>query len=208
MSLDIPTKHAKWNPEFMASTKPTILPALDRVAVPWKNGNGTTTQVAISPATATIDNFDWRVSIATISGDAPFSRFDGVSRWIMPLDPEGFTMRVEGETTRLADREAFAFPGGSTVHAIKVRPGALDLSLMVRNTRAKGSLLALVIQDNTAIAAGPNESVVIVVLEGTPSVDEKKLEILDAIELPSGTDVVLTGDAVVAIARITSSAPQ
>ncbi|HEX4442384.1 MAG TPA: HutD family protein [Galbitalea sp.] len=192
----------------MASTKPTILPALDRVVVPWKNGNGTTQQVAISPATATIDNFDWRVSVATISGDSPFSQFEGVSRWIMPLDPEGFTMRVEGETTRLADREAFAFNGGSTVRAIKVRPGALDLSLMVRNSIARGSLLALVVQDETAIAAGPNESVVIVVLEGSPSVDETVLEILDAIELPSGSDVVLAGDAVVAIARITSSGSQ
>ena len=117
-------------------------------------------------------------------------------------------MRVEGETTRLADREAFAFNGGSTVHAIKVRPGALDLSLMVRNETAKGSLLALVIQDDTAIAAGPNESVVIVVLEGSPSVDQTTLDILDAIELPSGSDVVLTGDAVVAIARISNSGSQ
>ena len=175
----------------------------DRTVQLWPNGAGSTTQVAISPTTATTADFDWRVSIATIDSESPFSRFDGVDRWLMPLSLDGMTLRVEGETTRLAGREAFAFSGESTISTIRVRESSLDLNLMVRRHFARGSLLALVVHGDTEVAASDDEAVVIVVLEGMPSVDGAKLELLDAAELPPGTSIVVSGEAVLAVARVT-----
>lgn len=181
----------------------TILPNRERALTPWPNGNGSSMQVAISPSDAAIETFDWRVSIAIIDSESPFSQLAGVSRWLMPLSPNGMTLRVEGERTRLASREAFAFNGESTVRAIEVRESSLDLNLMVRRGKGDGSLLALVADGDTAIAAGDDEAVVVVILEGNPLVQNESLEPLDAIKLDPGCDVVLHGDAILAIARIT-----
>jgi uncharacterized protein len=54
-----------------------ILRAADRKAVPWKNGGGTTTEVAVYPAGAGFDDFGWRVSIADVRQGGPFSLFPG-----------------------------------------------------------------------------------------------------------------------------------
>jgi environmental stress-induced protein Ves len=59
------------------------LRAADRTPRPWKNGGGQTTDVAVFPDGAGLDDFDWRVSIARVDGDGPFSIFPGVDR---PLD--------------------------------------------------------------------------------------------------------------------------
>ena len=40
--------------------------------VPWKNGGGSTREIACGPAGAGMDGFDWRASIATIAAPGPF----------------------------------------------------------------------------------------------------------------------------------------
>jgi len=58
--------------------------------MPWKNGGGTTVELhreGDGPA-----GFGWRVSIATVPGDGPFSRFDGYDRHIMAIEGDGFTL--------------------------------------------------------------------------------------------------------------------
>lgn len=186
-----------------STTTPHIHFATERVPAPWRNGGGSTSQVAIHPASAGTEDFDWRISIATVDRDSQFSLFPGVNRWLMPLSPDGMMLRVEGETTRLAGRVAFAFGGEASVRSVNVAHTALDLNLMVRLGFGRGSLLALIIHGDTVIAAADNEYVVIVVIEGAPSVDGITLHELDAIELEPGTDLVLAEDAVIAVARIT-----
>ena len=40
--------------------------------IPWKNGKGQTTELAISE-NGSIDDFDWRLSIASVVEDGAFS---------------------------------------------------------------------------------------------------------------------------------------
>ena len=47
---------------------------------PWKNGGGSTTEIAVAPPGAGFDSFDWRISLATISHSGPFSTFAGIDR--------------------------------------------------------------------------------------------------------------------------------
>jgi uncharacterized protein len=49
--------------------------------MPWKNGQGTTTEIAVSPKDAGLEgkSFDWRVSIATVEKDCEFSRFPAMT---------------------------------------------------------------------------------------------------------------------------------
>ncbi len=54
-------------------------------ATPWKNGGGVTREIVCQPPGAGLAAFDWRVSIATIASDGPFSLFAGIDRVITLL---------------------------------------------------------------------------------------------------------------------------
>ncbi len=49
-----------------------ILRASDHRVMPWKNGGGSTTEIAVFPIDSGLDAFDWRVSMATVAADGPF----------------------------------------------------------------------------------------------------------------------------------------
>jgi environmental stress-induced protein Ves len=56
------------------------LPACRRL--PWKNGGGSTTEIAIAPPDAGFDDFDWRISLATIAKTARSRAFPAsTARW-------------------------------------------------------------------------------------------------------------------------------
>ncbi|WP_305230098.1 HutD/Ves family protein, partial [Klebsiella pneumoniae] len=65
-------------------------------ASPWKNGGGSTREIACWPPGAGMEAFGWRISVATIDQPGPFSAFAGVDRQIMLLDGDGVHLRGEG----------------------------------------------------------------------------------------------------------------
>src|SRR5690606_15272177 len=73
-----------------------LIPFAGLSALPWKNGGGSTTTIAVGPPEAGFDDFDWRVSLATISEDGPFSRFPGVDRTLALVDGHGMTLDIDG----------------------------------------------------------------------------------------------------------------
>ena len=65
--------------------------------MPWKNGGGTTTELTIEPAGASLDDpFTWRLSMADVAVSGPFSRFAGYDRTLLLLDGEGMRLDIEG----------------------------------------------------------------------------------------------------------------
>jgi environmental stress-induced protein Ves len=78
------------------------LSAAERVAVPWKNGGGVTREIAVSPEGAGMDDFEWRVSLADVGADGPFSAFPGVDRILTVVEGAGMDLAVGGER-RLVD---------------------------------------------------------------------------------------------------------
>jgi uncharacterized protein len=105
--------------------------------VPWKNGGGSTTQIAIGPPEAGFDDFDWRISLATIASDGPFSQFPGVDRTLVLLEGHGATLDVDGEDRILLceDEPVLAFDGEAAVHATLNRGPTTDFNVMTRRER-------------------------------------------------------------------------
>ncbi|MFT4180055.1 MAG: HutD family protein [Thermomonas sp.] len=65
----------------------------------WKNGAGWTSEILRVPD---VDDWDWRLSIAEIEADAPFSAFPGVERELVLLSGNGMRLCFEdGETQEL-----------------------------------------------------------------------------------------------------------
>jgi environmental stress-induced protein Ves len=71
-----------------------ILRSTDFRTMPWKNGGGETTEIVVSPPGASMDDFDWRVSMARVVSDGPFSIFPGIDRSLTLLEGTGMTLDV------------------------------------------------------------------------------------------------------------------
>ncbi|MFT0735089.1 HutD family protein [Ralstonia wenshanensis] len=110
-----------------------LIPADAMRRMPWKNGGGVTTEIAIAPAGATLDNFDWRVSTAQVDAAGPFSRFAGIDRSLAVIAGGRMRMhRADAEAVMLAPGEApVRFPGEADVHATLDAPLS-DFNVMTR----------------------------------------------------------------------------
>ena len=110
-----------------------LLPAADRVATPWKNGGGVTREIAAFPPGAGMDGFGWRVSLADVAADGPFSTFPGVDRVLTVIEGAGLVLDVEDEVVTLdAASPPLAFAGEAKVTARLTGGPIGDLNLMVR----------------------------------------------------------------------------
>ena len=102
--------------------------------MPWKNGGGETVEIAISPEGATLDAFDWRVSMARVASAGPFSRFPGIDRTVAVLAGAGVRLTVAGGCSVTLDPDAppFAFSGDDPAGAELVDGPIDDLNAMTR----------------------------------------------------------------------------
>lgn len=117
---------------------------LDAPAQPWKNGGGTTQELGRWPAEG---DWRWRISVARIEQDGPFSPYPGVQRWFAVLDGAGVLLRVErpGEQGTKAGYELrrlttqsppVRFAGSAKVDCTLLAGATRDLNLMVREPGA------------------------------------------------------------------------
>lgn len=121
----------------------THLTPADHRRVPWKNGGGVTTELAVEP---TADGrFVWRVSIADVVEPGPFSAFPGYDRLIAVVEGDGMRLSVDGappvERRRL--EPAFAFPGEAPVWCEPTAGPIRDVNLMLDRASATGALSLL-----------------------------------------------------------------
>jgi hypothetical protein len=115
----------------------TVLRASSYRRTPWKNGGGETCEIATAPAGATIDDFDWRLSMATVARDGPFSIFPGVDRTLCILSGGAVTIHVAGAPLHQLDDTSppFAFPGDLAVSSQLIGAAVADFNVMTRRTR-------------------------------------------------------------------------
>lgn len=119
-----------------------VLRAAGYRRVPWKNGGGTTAEIAVFPADATIADFDWRISMADVASDGPFSAFENVDRTLTVLDGEGIELSVEGsDPVELRQHSApYSFAGDAPTTARLLGGRMTDLNVMARRGKASCSV--------------------------------------------------------------------
>jgi len=114
-----------------------ILRAAQHRTMPWKNGGGSTTEIAVAPDGAGLDDFDWRISMAVVAADGPFSAFPAVDRALAVLEGNGLVLHgLPDGPVRLERATApFAFPADAAVSATLVDGPITDLNVMTRRGR-------------------------------------------------------------------------
>jgi environmental stress-induced protein Ves len=104
------------------------LTASDYRVMPWANRRGTTTEMIRVDRDGTLD---WRLSMAQVVEDGPFSRLPGVARNLTVIAGPGFDLVGPGLRLRAAPLEPVAFSGDLEIRAEGVTGPSVDFNVMV-----------------------------------------------------------------------------
>jgi environmental stress-induced protein Ves len=178
----------------------TALPAAERLAQPWKNGGGTTREVAAAPDGVGFD-FDWRVSLAQVDAGGPFSRFAGVDRILTVLEG-AMRLTVEGRepVTLDADAGPYAFAGDADCSARMIAP-VIDLNVMTRRGAWTATVTRLDVDGETRLALSEAVTLLVVAQGRMRLLLGDRAEALDRhdavrIEDGAGHGLIVDGSAV------------
>ncbi|MGF1630263.1 MAG: HutD family protein [Kiloniellaceae bacterium] len=104
----------------------------DIKATPWKNGGGVTREIATSPSPSGGGSWGWRVSLAEVAQDGPFSNFPETDRVIAVIDGEGMDLvSPDGATIALEPFQAVRISGDEPLSGRLRRGPVRDLNVMV-----------------------------------------------------------------------------
>ena len=180
----------------------------DHRVVPWTNGLGVTADVFLFPPDA--DEWTWRLSIADVSNDVPFSFMPGIDRHIMVAMGAGMALTIDGaqEVRMDCSTPPLSFAGESATTCRLLDGPIADLNLMTRRGHATGRLRVVAVSPAEALAVD-HDDVAIVLLDGVLSVGSADLTTFDAVLLEdspahAASLVGGAGGARVAIASVDS----
>lgn len=169
-----------------------ILRAADRRAVPWKNGGGVTREIVGGPPGVDMGDFAWRVSLADVAADGPFSVFPGVDRILTMVEGAGMDLSLDGIGPRLVDTRHVPqhFPGDVPTGCRLLEGPVVNLNVMHR----RGAVAAHVevVRGDVLVGAPEGGIRIAIPLEGpavlhrkaaTPEPEPVPLEPYDAVVL-------------------------
>jgi len=161
----------------------------------WKNGGGETAEIAVSPPGAALDAFDWRLSMARVETDGPFSAFPGIDRTLVILEGEGIRLAVGSGAPVTLTRESppHAFAADVQTTADLVAGPVVDLNFMARRDRVGHMLTRLRLDDSVEVER--TGETVIFCAEGavtfSASHDSTELAVYDALVWSTGGKALL-----------------
>jgi environmental stress-induced protein Ves len=126
----------------MEHPQPFVLRAGDQRRERWRNGAGWTREVHAQPSTAPGVDWDWRLSIAEIGEDAPFSAFPGIDRELVLLHGNGLRLRFDDGEVRelLPPHDRIRFAGERALVGELVDGPTEDFNLMWRRDAVDAQL--------------------------------------------------------------------
>ena len=169
----------------MTASTYRLIKADQRAVVPWKNGGGTTTELAQAPVKASGQDWSWRISIANVEQSGPFSMFAGIDRISCVVDGDGMDLRYEdGSVVALEPNQPVTYDGGATVIG-KLRSTPIrNFNVMVDRRFFRSAMRIVRGPDTETVQTTHHETVFIHMLQGQCSVTpaERPSETLSAHE--------------------------
>ncbi|WP_405808926.1 HutD family protein [Streptomyces sp. NBC_00210] len=187
---------------------PRVLRAADRTAVPWKNGGGVTREIALSPEGASMHDFDWRISLADVAADGPFSAFPGIARTLTVVEGAGMDLTAGGQQVLAAERyRPYDFPGDVETGGRLLAGPVVNFNVMYRGGRT--AALTSVVRGGLLVVVPAGSTVVIVALDGPTVLKEAGLTLgqYDAVMLDESPGSLRT-EGHVAVVTLRSAAGQ
>lgn len=191
----------------------TFMPMAGHRVMAWANGGGTTAEVAIHPPGASIAarDFDWRISMAHVGGDGPFSALPGFDRNLTLMAGRGMTLDAgaKGSFTLDAPYDQAVFPGDWPIEA-RLHGGPIDdLNVMTRRGTWRAEVEILAVHGVGGLTAA--ESTLLVGLEGKvalgagPALAPRDAACIDG---GAGQWLSLDGNGMLAVIRLFACLPE
>ncbi len=177
-----------------------LLPAAGRAATAWKNGGGVTREIACFPAGAGMADFTWRVSLAEVAADGPFSVFPAVERTLTLVEGAGMDLTVGGRR-RLVDATCVPqdLPGDEPTDCRLLDGPVVNLNVMWR--RGAPSPTVAVVRGRLGLRAA--HALIVALGEGgSADVDGVRLARHDALLL-TGEDATVHAHGPTAVVGLT-----
>jgi len=174
-------------------------------SMPWKNGGGTTREILISPPrTERGDGFDYRVSLADVRADGPFSTFPGCDRHLVVVGGAGMRLDVGGRALALRPFVPVAFSGDDATYGTLTEGPVRDFNVIVDRERVRASVACVEVHRRTRFGPADGEVWVLHVARGgTDVAGEEDTLVLDGdVELAPSTE-----RADVIVVRLKKTAP-
>jgi hypothetical protein len=166
----------------------------DLVRVPWKNGGGTTAEVAAHPAGSDFETFGWRISMADVASDGPFSVFPGIDRTLILVEGDGIDLDVEGIVYPLDRTSPKLSFSGDDMTCGRLPSGPIrDLNVMTRRGQFRHS--TRFVESGVALLSEETVTAFLVALDGsfdlTLGSTSHSLQRLDTLELEATDELIL-----------------
>lgn len=147
-----------------------VLTPADYRVMAWKNGAGTTTEIAVDPPGAALADlsFLWRISIAEVRASGAFSLFPGYDRTILLLEGGGMMLDTpEGGAIDLAQPlRPQTFPGEWQVTGRLLTGPVRDFNLMTARAHVTSRLDVLTLTRDRRAHCPPRAQLFVYVVAG------------------------------------------
>jgi environmental stress-induced protein Ves len=167
------------------------LPAHEYRRERWRNGHGWTREVLRMPEDA--DDWDWRLSIAEIEHDGPFSSFPGIERILVLLHGNGVRLRFDdGELREVVPPHGrVRFAGERALTGELIDGPTHDLNLMWRRDRVEAELWHRPLVGLMVLFVEPGEQWLVFLLSGRAHCTHGE----DTVAFAMGDSLLLSADA-------------
>lgn len=154
-------------------------------AAPWKNGGGVTREIAAGRRGGALL---WRLSMADVASDGPFSNFAGLTRILTVIEGNGIEL-VSAAGTLYADYgQPVRFDGGLKIEGKLVDGPLRDFNLIYDPLSCDGKVLAVAGPHRQALRANPGLILAVFCLHGDVALDgSAHLHASDTAIVESGT---------------------
>lgn len=168
----------------------TLIPQSRYRPMPWKSGRGTTAEILVSPGGASLAalDFDYRLSMAPICEDGPFSPFPGFSRILLPIKGAGFVLNGHPYATY----EIAHFDGSEPTHCALLKKEVTDLGLIYDPARIKANARVLNLPFSLSLTLEPANTYLVVLLDGTLEAGGHELQSGDTLSISGEPALALT----------------
>lgn len=106
--------------------------ASEHTAMPWANGRGVSHE--IFRLVDESGEWLWRIAIAPIVEDGPFSLLPGVHRELTLIEGSGLVLTIDGEQVHVVNGGVVRFSGSSVTSATLTDGPVVDLNVMSRES--------------------------------------------------------------------------
>lgn len=155
----------------------SVVRADDVAPRPWSNGGGTTRELLRA------DDGAWRISLAEIERDGPFSSFPGRHRLLTVVDGPVLALVLDGTEHVVEPRRPFAFDGDAVVTASVPEGPVRALNVIVDPVTVRPFVTVLEVGRGSGLSLADDQAAM--VLQGSVHVGDVEAKAHDLVAGPA-----------------------